>query len=570
MPQRDSISIVLCGEAGQGIQTIEAFLTKLFKSAGYYVFATKEYMSRIRGGSNSTEIRVSSRRCAAYAATIDILIPLDKDALPHLRRRIDPATKILGETAKIGPLDHLSVIEVPFSQIAAEIGNPVFANTVACGLIAGTFGIDPDLLAVYLRNFFAAKGPEIVAKNLTAATSGYQFGMELRESDRIVCDLTPVSTVQDDIIVSGAEAVALGALVGGCNFIASYPMSPGTGVLTHLAQYANDFPIVVEQAEDEIGAVNMALGAWYAGARAIVTTSGGGFDLMTEGVSLAGMIESPLVIHLAQRPGPATGLPTRTEQADLELALHAGHGEFPRIILAPGNAGEAFALTQQAFQLADRFQVPVFILTDQFLVDSYSTVPPFPLPDLPLKQEIVATAPDYRRYELTPGGLSPRGIPGFGQGLVGVDSDEHDEFGRITESSSVRKDMVEKRLRKIELLKTELEEPEFIGEENCEVLLLAWGSTWGPVTEAINMLNDGSDKKYGALVFGDIWPLPTKMLKEKAAIATHVINVEQNATGQLASIVSEVTGIFCTDSILKYDGRPMSSQFIYNKVRGNE
>ncbi|HBF35869.1 MAG TPA: 2-oxoacid:acceptor oxidoreductase subunit alpha, partial [Firmicutes bacterium] len=345
MPIKDSISIVLCGGAGQGIQTIEAFLTRLFKIAGYPIFATKEYMSRIRGGSNSTEIRISSHAVAAFTDKIDILIPLDSEALPHLQGRITAETRILGEKAKALPTEGMVFFDIPFAKIAAEIGNPVLVNTVASGAVAGLFAIAPELIHESIRQFFAAKSQQIINQNLEAVERGYWLGMELRNSGQILLDMPVTSAIKDHIIVSGAEAVALGAVAGGCNFISSYPMSPGTGVLTYLAQYSQNFPIVVEQAEDEISAINMALGAWYAGARAIVTTSGGGFDLMTEGVSLAGMIESPVVIHVAQRPGPATGLPTRTEQADLNLVLYAGHGEFPRIILAPGNISEAFYLT---------------------------------------------------------------------------------------------------------------------------------------------------------------------------------------------------------------------------------
>lgn len=554
MAKPDSISIVLCGEAGQGIQTIEALLTKVLKDAGYHIFASKEYMSRIRGGSNSTEIRVASRRIAAYAETIDLLIPLDREAIPHLKERISAATKILGETAKIMAPDPLSVIDVPFSEIAAAIGNPVFANTVACGLIAGLFAVRPELLADNLQKYFAAKPAEIIAQNQRAAEQGYQVGLRLHDSGQIVFDLPSDPSIRDEMILNGAEAVALGAVAGGCNFIASYPMSPGTGVLIYLAQYSSDFPILCEQAEDEISAVNMALGAWYAGARAIVTTSGGGFDLMTEGLSLAGMIESPLVIHLAQRPGPATGLPTRTEQADLELALYAGHGEFPRIILAPGTLAEAFALTRQAFDFAARFQVPVFILTDQFLVDSFANLPVFPLTDLKNESHLVETGPDYRRYQLTPNGLSPRGIPGYGQGLVAADSDEHDESGHITEDAAVRIQMMQKRLQKLEMLQNEVIPPEFHGEPDYHTLVIGWGSTYSAIREALQQC---AEPGWAFLHFKQVYPLHplTGSYLEKAA---RIVIVENNATAQLGKLLKLHTGVAAQHLILKYDGLPFA------------
>ena len=233
--------------------------------------------------------------------------------------------------------------------------------------------------------------------------------------------------MKTELLLSGSDAISLGALAGGCDYVCGYPMSPSTSVLEKMAAYAKKFDIIVEQVEDEIGVVNMALGAWYAGARALVTTSGGGFALMCEGISLGGMIESPLVLHLAQRPGPATGLPTRTEQGDLDMVLYAGHGDFPRIILAPGTLADGFTLTQKAFNLSAKYQVPVFILTDQFFVDSRYNTPVFDTGDLKVEKHIVKTDKDYKRFSLTKNGISPRGIPGYGSGNVCADSDEHDE-----------------------------------------------------------------------------------------------------------------------------------------------
>jgi 2-oxoglutarate ferredoxin oxidoreductase subunit alpha len=568
MAQKDSNSIVLCGEAGQGIQTIEAFLTGLFKTAGYQIFASKEYMSRIRGGSNSTQIRISSRQVAAFTDQIDILIPLDREALPHLQKQITPETKILGEVAKILPANdisraHAPIIDIPFSKIAAEIGNPVFANTVACGVIAGLFIIDPDLLKHRIRQFFGSKSESIIEQNLEAVGRGYRLGTELRDSGRIAFDIPQAKNLQDQIMVSGAEAVALGALAGGCNFISSYPMSPGTGVLTYLAQYSRDFPIVAEQAEDEISAINMALGAWYAGARAIVTTSGGGFALMTEGISLAAMIESPLVVHLAQRPGPATGLPTRTEQADLELVLYAGHGEFPRIILAPGNISEAFYLTQKAFDLADSFQVPVFVLTDQFLVDSYSNVPAFDPAKLAVTQYVIETTSSYQRYRIMEDGVSPRGIPGYGDGLVGVDSDEHDEAGHITEDPDLRVRMNQKRLRKMELIKKDIIPPELVGNSDYRVLIISWGSTYEAIKEALALINRND---LAFLHFKQVYPLGPEIgtFLKKAA---QTILVENNATGQFGKLIQLTTGVAIGHQILKYNGAPFSVEELTLKIQ---
>ncbi|MHC4175063.1 MAG: 2-oxoacid:acceptor oxidoreductase subunit alpha, partial [Planctomycetota bacterium] len=415
----NDLSIVLCGQAGQGIQTVEYLLTRIFKLAGYNVFATKEYMSRIRGGTNSTQIRISSEPVRASVSRIDILIPLNQGAIQHVENRISPQTIILAEKEAISDdFDQTrnKFIDVPFTKTASEIGNKIYSNVVAVGTIAGLFGIELQTVSKCVKQFFSAKPDDVVQKNLAAAKKGFNLGAGLVNSSKIKFDIRSDAYVKDQILLSGTEAVALGAIAGGCNFISAYPMSPSTGVLVFLARQAKDFGIIAEQAEDEIAAMNMAIGAWYAGARAMVTTSGGGFALMTEGLSLAGMLESPVVIHLAQRPGPATGLPTRTEQADLELALYAGHGEFHRIILAPGNLEDGFCLAQKAFNLADKYQVPVFILTDQYFVDSYYNTDCFDLSDINIKKHIIKTNADYKRYRLTANGISPRGIPGFGEG----------------------------------------------------------------------------------------------------------------------------------------------------------
>ncbi|MCK5768619.1 MAG: 2-oxoacid:acceptor oxidoreductase subunit alpha, partial [Candidatus Atribacteria bacterium] len=448
------MSLVLCGEAGQGIQTIEGLLTRIFKLAGLNVFATKEYMSRVRGGSNSTQIIISNRKVSAPLNRIDILIPLDKSALPHLRNRIGKDTIILGEKEKVLP--EREIIDIPFTRIAKEIGSPIFSNVVAVGLIASLFKVDQQIPLEYTKKRFFAKGEKIIQGNMTAIKRGYELASDLIKKESVarlsIPNPNPEQDIKEEIILNGAEAVSLGAISGGCNFISSYPMSPSTGVLTFLSQYANEFSIIAEQAEDEISAINMALGAWYTGARGMVTTSGGGLALMGEGVSLAGMMELPVVIHLAQRPGPATGLPTRTEQGDLELALYSGHGEFPRIIYAPGGIQDLFYLTQRAFNLADKYQIPVFILTDEYLMDTYYNTLGFDLGKTKIEAYIKKTNKNYKRYQLTKNGISDRGIPGRGEGLVLVDSDEHDEFGRITENLDLRKNMVEKRLKKFKEL----------------------------------------------------------------------------------------------------------------------
>jgi 2-oxoglutarate ferredoxin oxidoreductase subunit alpha len=537
---KEEVSIVLSGEAGQGIQTIESLLTYILKREGYYVFATKEYMSRIRGGSNSTEIRVSSRPVNSFVEKIDILIPLSKNSVTHLGKRVSDNTFIVADNESL-KLEMDNLIDVPLLKIANDLGNPIFANVVAVGVVLGLFGIRIKTIEDYLIETFGRKGKEIVEGNIQAASKGYQIGKELRDKGKIVIDIETNDQLKEDLLLSGTDAVALGALAGGCDSVFAYPMTPGTGVLTAMANFSKDFDIVVEQAEDEIAAINMALGSWYAGGRAMVTTSDGGFALMEEGVSLAGMIESPVVIHLGQRPAPATGLPTRTAQEALNLVIHAGHGEFPRIVYAPGTLEQAFYLTQKAFNMADKYQVPVFILTDQFFVDSYSNVKKFDLSDIKIEKHFVETDEDYKRYDLSKAvkGVSPRGIPNFGKGLIVVDSDEHDEYGHITENLEIRVKMVDKRLKKFEAINDEIISPELVGDEDYEYLIVCWGSNYHVVKEAIESIKD---KKIAMLHFSQVFPLDKDAVKYLEN-AKKVIDVENNATGQFARLFKAETGV---------------------------
>ncbi|MHC4742787.1 MAG: 2-oxoacid:acceptor oxidoreductase subunit alpha [Planctomycetota bacterium] len=560
-------SIVLCGRAGQGIQTVELLLKGILKRAGYNLFATKEYMSRIRGGANSTEIRVSSDAVRAFVRRMDILVVLDRRALDHLANRITRDTLILAEKDELG--DEFArwgdrIFDIPFNRTAVDIGDKIYSNTVAAGAIAGLFAIPLQTLTDYITHFFSSKAPHIIESNVHAAVSGHTLGTDLSASGKFVFNIAMDSVNGNHILVNGAEAVGLGAAAGGCNFISSYPMSPSTGVLTFLAQHSSEFDMIVEQAEDEIAAVNMALGASYAGARAMVTTSGGGFSLMAEGLSLAGMIETPIVVHLAQRPGPATGLPTRTEQGDLELALHAGHGEFPRAIFAPGTLEEVFYLTQNAFNIAERYQSPVIILTDQYLMDSYYNVRPFQLSGLLVESHRVETNADYKRYELTQAGISPRGLPGFGSGLVVVDSDEHDEEGHITEDLGLRVKMVEKRLKKLDAIKAEAIRPTLIGSENYRNLIICWGSTFNVVSEALSQLSWGDT---AMLHFSQVYPLHSCTADFLNRAEKHIL-IEGNATGQFGKLIKLSTGVDIENRILKYNGLCFSVEEVVERLNG--
>lgn len=548
------ISIVLGGAAGQGVQTVETLLVQVLKREGYNVFASKEYMSRIRGGSNSTEIRLTAEKRRAYVDRIDFLFALDKNVIPHLKHRITKETIVIGEKEKVC-VDECRVVDIPFTRFANELGHPIYTSTVAVGVVLGLLKAEESIFHDYLREHFARKGEAVVAKNIEAAKKGYLHGTHVAYLEGVEISIPRKTKGNDELLLDGMESIGLGTLAAGCDYISSYPMSPGTGLLTFLAAHKKEFGIVVDQAEDEIAAINQGLGAWYAGARAVVTTSGGGFALMCEGVSLAGMIETPIVVHVGQRPGPATGLPTRTEQADLNLVLYAGHGEFPRAIFAPGTLEEAYHAMSQAFYIADKYQIPVFVLTDQYFLDSVTTVALQDLKTASTEAHVVATEDGYARYAVTKNGVSPRGIPGFGTGLVGVDSDEHDVMGHITESHLVRLEQHSKRLRKANGILSDALPPVASAHlKKAKTVIVTWGSNFGVVDEALDVLND---EYFAHVHFSQVYPLSLEG-KKLLPKTKSIVVVENNVAGQFSDLLEREYGMTVSERILKYDGNPFS------------
>ena len=555
------LSIVLAGEAGQGVQLIETVLVRVLKMSGYNVFATKEYMSRVRGGINSTQIRIGGKRVSAPSYRTDILVSLAKEAIPHLGSRVTENTTIIGEKEI---LDDDRVLDVPFTKIASDLGSPLFTSSVVIGLICGILNLPTEIIGAQIQKQFYQKGDSVVKKNTEAVAYGHSIGKQFAEQGKLFLETVKGDSVNTELLLSGTEAVSLGAIAGGCDMVFAYPMTPGSGVLTTLAGYSHQAGIIVEQVEDEIGVINMALGAWFAGGRPLVTTSGGGFALMTEGMSLAGMTETPFVLHLAQRPGPATGLPTRTEQGDLNLVRYAGHGVFPRIILAPGTTTQAFYLTQKAFNLADKYQIPVIILTDQYFTDTYYNIPKFDLSGLAIEKHIVSAPDDYKRYALTPNSISPRGVPGHGPGRICVDSDEHDEEGRITEDlDGISLKMKEKRLHKFAAVQEAAEVPELYGNSKYKTLFVAWGSVYQALKEALDLCERDD---IAMLHFSQVYPVHAKA-REYLDRASKVVAVENNQTGQFCSLLRDETGFNIKEKILKYNGYSFASDELAEKIR---
>jgi len=554
-----NFNLLIGGAAGQGMETLSSTLSKILQKRGYQLFTLQDYMSRVRGGHNFFQIRFSEKPVQTHRDDLDGIIALNQETLDLHIGRLNKDGFIIADDDVVSEDPRL--ITVPAKKLAKEVGNPKVQSSIILGALMKLYGLDVQHLDEVLAGKFDEK---VIQQNVEAFNKGHELveaRFEAPETDR-----------SPSMLLHANEAIALGALAGGLKFYSAYPMTPSTSIMSYLVRKAKLAKVVVEQAEDEIAAINMAIGASYAGVRSMTGTSGGGFSLMVEAVGLAGIMETPLVIAEIQRPGPATGLPTRTEQSDLKFVINSSHGEFPKMVIALRNPEDAFYQTARAFNLAEKYQIPVIIMGDQYMADAVRTVKPFDMDKVKIERHLASeedyrNGKEYRRYELTETGISPRLIPGKVEGtMVNADSDEHDENGNITEAADVRINMVEKRAKKFELLKGELIEPEFLGQSDMDVLLLGWGSLHSPLTEAIELLNQEGDKKYGVLVFGDIWPLPEKLLREKTAQAKVIINVEQNYTGQLASLISEVTGIRVDKSVLKYDGRPLSAVEIKNKV----
>ncbi|MFO7635689.1 MAG: 2-oxoacid:acceptor oxidoreductase subunit alpha [Clostridia bacterium] len=552
-------NVLIGGEAGQGMETISTLLEKILKKQGFEIFSTKDYMSRVRGGHNFTQVRFGDERITAHWDELDGIIALNGQTVDIHAKRLKKKGFLLCD--KELETDHKGVMRLPLKAAAKSIGNPRVSGSVALGAVLRLFNLELTHVLASVREVFDQK--DIREKNMEAFKAGFAMAK-------------PVYAIKkparnEGILVNGGQAIAMGALAAGCRFYSAYPMTPSTGVMNHLAEKMEQAKMVVEQAEDEIAAINMAIGASYAGVRAMTGTSGGGFSLMVEALGLSGMMEIPLVVLNMQRPGPVTGFPTRTEQADLKFVISASQGEFPRAVIALRNPSDAFYQTVRAFHLADKYQIPVILLGDQYLADSSATVDSFDLDNIQIDRFLCQTLEkpgEYRRYEMTKTGISPRVIPGKIPGTrVVVDSDEHDQHGHITEDANMKVLMTDKRMKKLEALSREMQEPAYVGAENPETLLLAWGSLDGPIREAVEILNRGKER-VGALVFGDIWPFPDTLLMEKAGMAKRIVNVEQNATGQLASLVRERTGIRCDACVLKYDGRPLSPMEIADELKG--
>lgn len=563
-------SLMVGGEAGQGVQAAGFIIAKALARHGFSVFADQDYESRVRGGHNFFRVRAADSEVRAISETQDILVALDRQSIDLHRAEVRAGGAVIFDRDAVGePYRGNGLLGLPLERAALEAaGNRRSANIVAVGAAMALLGYDVAALQSVVLEYFG--GGNAGQGNAAAAARGHELA-------RAASVPGPGPQVRAGggarrMLLNGNEAVALGALAAGCRFVSAYPMTPSTTIMEYMAEKGADLGVLVVQPEDEIAAVNMVVGAAYAGVRAMTATSGGGFCLMVEGLGLAGMTETPVVIVDGQRAGPAIGLPTRTEQGDLLFALHASHGDFPRVVLAPADVEDAFWLTVKAFNLAERYQLPAVVLTDQYLASSYATAEKFDLAAVEIRRGELLGGTDpsqparYRRYEITPSGVSPRAFPGLSTALVVADSDEHDEEGHLIEDAATRTAMMAKRQRKLEGLAGEMSGPRTHGPAGADITLIGWGSTLGALTEAVDMA--GRDGLSVNLVhFSEIWPFPAEAANRALEGARRTFTAESNATGQFASLLRAETGHRVSGSILRFDGRPFTPAAIVGQLR---
>jgi 2-oxoglutarate ferredoxin oxidoreductase subunit alpha len=578
----NNMTFKIAGEAGQGVESSGAGFAKAFARGGLHIVTVQDYMSRIRGGHNFFQIRVNETPMYAHNEDRHLLLAFTAEAVEKHLPEIVPGGGVIYDERIARKVDAAAIetrrvkaLPVPMAKIAQEEGGDrIMSNTAAVAAAAGLVDYPYDLIASVISDNFKRKGTETVTANLKVARYAYDYARDEYGGD-FPFKLQPIEGAPRRLVVNGNQALALGALLGGCNFISAYPMTPATSIFEWLMGRGHKYGVVAKQVEDEIAAINMAIGASHAGARAMTATSGGGFSLMVEALGLAAMTETPLVVVEAQRPGPSTGLPTRTGQEDLLFLLNASQGEFPRIVLTPGTIEEAFEAGWRAFNLAERYQTPVIVITDNFLANSLRSIDESALDfdaitidrgQLLTDMELSKLNGDYQRYAVTDSGISPRALPGHPGAVYVAAGNEHTVEGRITEDADLRNEQVEKRMRKALWAAQEIGGPVLYGPEEAEITFITWGSSYGPVRETVDALNREGEMA-NMLHFKELYPFPTDETTAALDKVKKPIVVEGNFTGQLQMLIQAHTGRLLPRSIRRYDGRPFSPEYILSHLQ---
>lgn len=585
-PYGQEVRIRIGGPAGFGIKAAGQSLARLFTHAGYHTFDLTEYPSLIKGGHNTYHLRISADEIFSHVMPTDVLVALDRDTV-----RLHVAELVFGGAVIYDPddfepdaddllgRDDLCLVPVPLTEIVYEVGGiKIMRNVAALGAVLGHMEFGLQGLLDSIRAQFAHKKPEIAEQNIAAATKGFEHAQQAH------CDfpykLAPVAGAPVRLLADGNESYGLGALAAGVGLYCAYPMTPSSSLLHFMAKHGDSNGVVVKHTEDEIAAMNMVLGGAFGGTRSMCATAGGGFALMVEAFGFAGVSESAVVVGVFTRPGPATGLPTWTEQSDLRFVLHAAQGEFPRVVLAPGDHTEAFELTWKAFNLADQLQTPVVLLGDSYLSDNRKTSEPFDFDGVVIERGALVTEGDaadhpdaldadgrYMRYAVTDSGVSTRVLPGVIGATQLVNSYEHDEYGYGApgEVAATRLAQNEKRLRKLELARTLVPPPNRYGPERAQVSIVCFGTTKMPVREAVAWL-EAEDVSVNLLQIVTLWPFPAEEVSAFFDAAERTLIIEGNATGQLEGLIAEQCLRAPEERLRRHDGRPFSPELVYAKV----
>jgi 2-oxoglutarate ferredoxin oxidoreductase subunit alpha len=573
---RQSFSVGIGGAAGQGVATPGDIFAKIFSRRGLHLNAYNAYQSIIRGGHTFLTVRTGPDKIATTDGKLDLLIPLNQDTMDRHMRLLSAGSACLynADLIKPGtPADGVQLCPIPVSKLADISRNKVAQNTLAIGAGLSMMGVGFPALESVLEEQFRKKERAVIDENVNLARAGYDYATQNFKPFAWPLPMTETRYA----VLSGNAAMAMGGAAAGVKFYCAYPMSPSTGVLHWMAEHARKANIMVRQVEDEIGVINMAIGAAHAGVRAMCATSGGGFALMSEGLGLSAQAEIPIVVIDCQRAGPSTGVPTKTEQGDLWQMLGAAFGDYPRVIGAPLDIADCFKMIPEIFNITDRFQCPGIVLCDLLLSEGRLSVDPKELdfhPHVDRGELITSNGSngheEYKRYKITDSGVSPRVIPGVPGYTHTVSSDEHDEDGVLISdeytNSVKRRAMMEKRMRKEGGIAAAVPLPQLLGPANADVTLIGWGSTYGVIDEACELLREAGISA-NHLPIRWLVPLHGDAIVDLLKGARRTIIVENNYSGQFARYLRSETSFVPDGNIRKYDGEPFLPHHIVEAVK---
>lgn len=563
----ERVSVKFAGASGQGINTIGMLLAKTLNSYGYKIFAYREYPSLIKGGVASYQVDFSNSDINSSSRNCNVLLAFTADSLNEYLTDVNENGIVIYDQKDISLTEeqehfiknrNISSIFLDSENIAIDAGGvKIMSNVVMLAFVWKILDLDVDSLVEVVLEHFKNKNVDLEAeeKCIKAGYDSPSFRPELSEKIS-----TPTIHIfkQSSYVMTGNHAISLGAIAAGVRAYYGYPMTPATSIFKYLGDTSKETGVLVKQAENEITAIQLALGSMYMGTRALVGTSGGGFDLMIETISCAGMSEVPLVVVLSQRTGAGTGVPTWTGAGDLNAALYPGHGEFPRCILAASDAKSSYSLTQKAFNIAETYQIPVILLTEKQISESIFSLKDIPK-NIPILRGLMENVEKgTQRYGFTSSGISPRWIPSKEKPPYLSNSDEHDEKGVATEESEMVLNMSDKRMKKLQTLEDEIPEPELFGDKNSNLLFVGWGSVKNSILDALTIVEKekAKEQKFAYLHYEYMYPLKTKLLMEFVKSGKRIVLVENNQSGQLGSLIKAETGYNFKEKLLKYDGRP--------------